>query len=124
MEEEDHQTTTDTEPSKDQQETSVPWADKRDEIIAENKRTIQQLQAHFRESVEALRLELANYVHQSTELQQAMFLRILQLDAKIREREDLLLTHSPTRQKPAGKKKGPGAKQKEPAKPNQLPPPA
>jgi t-SNARE complex subunit (syntaxin) len=123
MEEEDHPTTTDTEPSKDQQETSVPGGDKRDEIIAENKRTIQQLQTHFRESVEALRLELANYVRQSTELQQAMFLRILQLEAKIREREDLLLTHSPTRQKPAAKNKGAGAKRKAPAKPNQLPPP-
>jgi hypothetical protein len=124
-EEEAFPSTTDTEPDpEDEQEATLPGFDHRDETIAQNQRTIQRLKTHFRKSVRALRLDFANYVQQSTELQQSMLDRIIQLNAQIkgiREREDSFLRPTLTPQKSTPTKKCPGAKRKGSAKPNHPP---
>lgn len=62
--------------------------DPRDEIIRQNQKQITMLQRNFKRSAEELRMQLRDYVQQSTGLQEQMLDRILRLKEQIKAIED------------------------------------
>ena len=66
-------------------DTSV---DPRDEIIRQNQKQITRMQRNFKRSAEELRMQLRDYVQQSTGLQEQMLDRILRLKEQIKAIQD------------------------------------
>ena len=62
--------------------------DPRDVIILQNQKEMQMMQRSFKKSAENLRLQLHDYVNQSTRIQNEMLDRILQLKYQFQEIKD------------------------------------
>lgn len=62
--------------------------DIRDLIIQRNQRKMQKMQRNFRQQAESLRVQLHDYVDQSTRIQNEMLDRILQLKDRIQAIKD------------------------------------
>ena len=69
-----------------------PSYDPRDEIIAQNEREIEELNAQFNKVSAELKLELQIYTERATNLQNAMLRKISQLKEQIARKEQLIET--------------------------------
>lgn len=80
--------------------------DIRDLIIQRNQRKMQKMQRNFRQNAESLRVQLHDYVDQSTRIQNEMLDRILQLKERIqaiKDRQAFCKRKLPGETKPAKK---------------------